>query len=377
MKKLALGAAAFTALSGLALAAFSLGDQAKVFVTGSAGISYDDNLLQTETGKLSDTIFTLSPGLDVEFGKAEANLFSVLSFQEEIKRYMDTSGLDSNLAKISLRSNFKRGMDTGKFNAGYTQTNQNTPVSGVPGLLRRNIFNAGGSGEWEVRQGKDRFGLGISYEDTDYNQTTLADSQIYTIPVNYYYEFNPKNFLSAGFSYRKADLHTPSTGAKTDYTDYKYNIGWRRDEDPKLTGTFNVGFNQRQPDVGKSESSFDVNANLSYKATASTGYTFGLSNDFGQSSVGVSQKTFRANLGVNHQIDQRWSADGQTSFSTTDYLGARRDDYWDAKVALRWIAFPKYGVTLEASYGYKNNSSNVAGSSYNGSILGLTASARY
>lgn len=377
MKKLALGVAAFTALSGLTFAAFSPTDQVKVFVTGSAGITHDDNLLQAEEGKLSDTYFTLAPGLDIEFGKSEADLFSVLSFQEEIKRYMDATGLDSSLAKISLRSNFKRGMDTGKFNAGYNQTNSNTPVSGVPGLLRRNVFNAGGSGEWEVRKGKDRFGLGISYEDTDYNQTTLADSQIYTIPVNYYYEYNPKNFLSTGFSYRKADLRTPSTGAKINYTDYKYNIGWRRDEDPKLTGTFNIGFNQRQPNVGKNESSFDVNANLSYNATAKTGYTFGLSNDFGQSSVGVSQKTFRVNLGVTHKIDESWSAKGGTSFSTTDYLGARRDDYWDANVALSWLALPKYGVSLEASYSYKNNTSNVAGSSYNGSTFGLTASARY
>ena len=44
MKKLALGVAAFTALSGLTFAAFSPTDQVKVFVTGSAGITHDDNL---------------------------------------------------------------------------------------------------------------------------------------------------------------------------------------------------------------------------------------------------------------------------------------------------------------------------------------------
>ncbi len=378
MKKLALSLAVSAVLAGNCFAATKIGDTgASLSLTGNVGISYDDNLLQAETAKLNDTIFSFSPGLEVQFDKAGT---TVLSFKEEFKRYADTSGLDSNLATASFRSNMTRGSDTGKFNASYTQTNNNTPVSGVPGLLRRNNISVGGSGEWEIVPVKQKFGLGVSYDDTDYNQTTLADSKTYTVPVNYYYEINPKLFLSPGFTYRKTNLKTPSTGAKTDYTDYKYSIGLRQDEltTVKLTGNFSIGLNHRTPDVGKSESSFNLDSSLNYAASEKTSYNLTLSNDFGQSSVGASQKTLRIGGGVNHAIDQKWSTAAKASYSQTDYTGARKDDYWDANLSLDWKGLSSYyGLTIELSYGYKNNSSNVAGSSYNGNTIGLTASARY
>jgi hypothetical protein len=378
MKKLALSLAALAAFGAQAFAATPIGDTgATLSLTATAGVRYDDNLLQAETGTLNDTIFTFAPGLEVQFDKTGATL---LSFKEELNRYADTSGLDSNLATVSLRSNMTRGADTGKFNASYTQSDQNTPVSGVPGLLRRNIVSVGGSGEWEIVPVKQKFGLGVSYDDTDYNQNTLADSKIYTVPLNYYYEINPKLFLSPGFTYRKTNLKTPLTGAKTDYTDYKYSIGLRQDAltNVKLTGNFNIGLNHRTPDVGKSESSFNLDSTLNYAADPKTSYNLTLSNDFGQSSVGTSQKTFRVGGGVNRSFDAQWSGSANASYSQTDYAGTRKDNYWDANLVLSWSGLSKYyDLTLELSYGYKNNSSNAALSSYTGNVIGLTAKARY
>jgi hypothetical protein len=377
MKKLALSLAALAALAGNASAAFKLGDATVTFM-GSASATYEDNLLLSEVGKLDDTALKLAPGLEINFGREGANHTTVLTFTETLTRYLDVNGLDSNLANLSLRSTLRQGNDSYSLNASYAQSDQNTPVSGVPGRLRRNTISFGTNGEWEIRV-KNRLSVGFNFEDTNYKQAGLADSAIYTIPLSYFYELrNPKQFISAGFTYRKAQLDAPGT----DFTDYKYSVGFRQDAvggNVKLTGTFNVGLNQRQPEVGGNESSLGLDANLNYAYSPKTAFSLGLSNDFGQASVGTSQKTLRVNGGVNQQFATGWSGSANASFSTTDYLGARSDDYMDGTLAVTWAVFsrPQYSVSLVGAYTYKDNNSNVAGSSYTANVFSISANVRF
>jgi hypothetical protein len=377
MKNLALSLAAFAAFAGHASAAFKLGDATVNFI-GSVAVSYDDNLLLSEVGKLDDIAYKIEPGIEINFGRQGANQTTLLTFTETLTRYADVNGLDSNLAKIALRSTMRNGNDSYSLNGGYTQSDQNTPVSGVPGRLRRNIATFGASGEWEVRV-KNRISVGFNFEDTNYKQAGLADSAIYTIPLSYFYELrNPKQFVSAGFTYRKAELDAPGTG----FTDYKYSVGFRQDAvggNVKLTGTFNVGINQRQPEVGANESSLGLDANFNYAYSPKTGFNLGLSNDFGQASVGTSQKTLRVNGGVQQQFATGWSGSANASFSKTDYLGARQDDYFDTTLSVTWAVYsrPQYSVSLVGAYTYRDNSSNVAGSSYTANVFSISANVRY
>jgi hypothetical protein len=375
MKKLVLGAVALTTLAGTAFAAFSLGNNATVFFTGNFGVRYDDNIQLgdgTINPKISDTIFEFDPGLELDLGKPQANFSATLAFVESLTRYVDTTNLDAELASINLKSAYNApGKYTSGFHAGYSQFNQNTPISGVPGLLRRNVTNVGGDVKYDLTA-KSQLGVGLSYDQTDYKTAGLSNSKIYTVPVNYYYPITEKLFLTPGIRYRKTQLSAPGT----DFTDYYYSLGLVRDIDPLLTGTFSIGLNHRQPQVGKTESSIGLDSSLAYKYTEKTNLTFKLSNDFGNASVGTSQQTLTIGGGVNHVFAPDWSGSANINYSSTKYAGTRKDEYWDFDLSAQYTVNRYWSLSL--SYDYKDNSSSLGGANtYKDNLLSLKASVRY
>ncbi len=381
MKYLALGAVALTALAGNVYAAGPLFAESApygpiaLFLTGNVGVRYDDNI-QLGDGiinpKVSDTIFTVVPGVEADFGKRDGGgLFSVFTYAESLERYVNSTNLNTSLASVNLTSTLAGGKTTGDFNAGYSQLTANTPVSGVPGLLRRNETHLGGHVKFTVSE-ISKLGLGLTYDQTDYKTAGLANSKIFTVPLNYYYIIDAKNDLSLGVRYRKTQLTAPGT----DFTDYYYNIGWDGEISSKLTGNISVGLNQRKPQVGKSEASLGLNSSLSWKATDKTSVNLNLSNDFGSSSAGQSQRALTAGLSADTQIAADWTGSAKVNYSSTRYPGTRVDDYWSFGVSTKWTVSKIFSLT--AAYDYKDNSSSIGGAnSYTGNVFSLTGSVRY
>lgn len=373
MKNIAL-ALSLASVVGTAFAAFSPADNVNVFVTGEATVKYDDNILQTDTGKIDDTIFEINPGVEVTTGKSGSQYSSVLSFSELITRYVDTNGLDTNLANLSLTTKFDNTKTSGSFSAGYRQLNQNSfsgAGSGLTGvLIRRNVITVGGNVETEI-DAKSRIGLGLSYEDTSYKTAGLADSQIYSVPLNYYYALSPKLSLSTGFRYRKTNLKAPAT----DFTDYFYNVGLRGEFTPKLQGSISVGLNQRDPAVGKTQSGLGVDSGVTYNASTKTSYNLNVSNDFSAASAGTSQQTFSISGGAQTQLDTTVVGFANLLFSSVNYSGPRRDNFWQGSLSAKWV-LNRYW-TVSGGYTYKNNSSNLPTFDFVDNMISVSAEVRY
>ncbi len=345
------------------------GDGPDIFFVGADSVRYDDNVLQSENGKINDTIFEADPGLEFTSGK-NAQLVSLLTYSEAITRYVDTSKLDTNLARVNLTSSYDNKKTQVNLGAGFNQLNQNTPTSGVPGLLRRDATNGNIKAETDLSP-KTSVDLGFTYDKTEYKVAGLQDSKIYSVPVDVFYEYTPKLSLLAGFRYRRTDLQS-----LPDYQDYYYSVGARGEFSAKLSGQFGVGLNQRRA-TGGNESSVGLNSNFLYAFSPKTTVNFGLSNDFGAASAGQSQKTFTVNGGVETLFSVDWKGNAALTYSKTEYVGtpARTDNYYEGSLSATYIINQNINVT--ASYTYRNNSSDAIGQSFKDNVLALTAAFRY
>lgn len=377
MKKIALGSLALTALAGTSFAAFSLTDDITLRLTGDVGVVYDDNIQLgdgTVNPKVDDVIFNFKPGLTLEFGKKG---LAVFNFSENFTRYADTANINTNLASLSFRSTLDTGKTTGSLNAGFAQLNANTPtatggVSGVPGLLRRDNTTAGGNVKFTLSE-KSNFGVGVTYDKTDYKLTTLADSQITTVPITYYQEITPNLYITPSIRYRKTQLSAPAT---SDFTDYYYSVGLDGQFDPKLSGNVSVGLNKRQAQVGKNESSVGLDSNLNWKYTEKTTFGFNVKNDFGASSVGASQKTLSLGANASTELAVKVTGSANVNYSSTRYAAARVDKNWRFGVSVNWALYDYF--SLSAGYDYTDNSSSIGGAnSYSDNKFSITGTVRY
>ncbi|HVS54394.1 MAG TPA: hypothetical protein VHD62_18705, partial [Opitutaceae bacterium] len=124
----------------------AIGDGAELFVTGNLSVRADDNIFLANS-KTNDTIFNVTPGAELTFGK-DADLKGAFTLVDDWTRYADNRRLDTNLASVDFRSNYDDSKMKLQLTAGYHELNQNTPD--VRGLIRRNVLSAGGNGEVEI-----------------------------------------------------------------------------------------------------------------------------------------------------------------------------------------------------------------------------------
>lgn len=379
MKTLARYAVVSLAVSASAFAApfLAIGDGAELFVTGAVGVRADDNIFLSNKAT-SDTIFDVTPGLEITFGK-NADVKGAFTLADDITSYSSHSRLNTNLAGSDFNSSYDDGKLKLGFNAGYHELNQNTvdntPNSLVGGfLVRRNVFSAGTNAEAEVSQ-ITSVAAGFSYLKTDYKRTGYGDSDDYTIPLNFYYKWTPKVDLSAGYSYRNYQ----SQVAK-DSTDNFFNIGARGEFTPLLTGKFAVGYLQRHISRGGSESLLGLDASLACAITPKTSLQLTASSAPDTSPTGLQEKnlTFGANLTSN--ISDQWSANAGLSYRGINYVGttttaSRTDDYVEGVLGATYIINQYFHVS--GTYNYRNNSSKLATSEFKQNVFSLVASVRY
>jgi polysaccharide biosynthesis protein VpsM len=351
----------------------AIGDNAELFLTGTASIRYDDNILLQDSGasKLDDTIFEFAPGFQLKYGK-DSLLSGALTFSEVFSAYSTNEELNEELANASFTSKYDNGKAKLGFNTSYNQLYQNTvDVTGV-GLSRRDVFAIGLNGEFEVSE-KTSVGSGVSYDKTEYLTKGFIDTESYTIPANFYYELTPKIDLSTGIRYR----NTSVDAVKADSEDYYFNVGARGEFTPKLLGSFSIGYNERKSDAANADSSgLGLNTGLTYVYSEKTQFGLDASRDFGTGSGGDSQENTRVGLTVTTDIAADWKANAGLSYRMIDYTATNRsDDYYEANIGATYIVNSM--VSLNGGYVYRENSSSVVGGDFSNNVVSLSVSARY
>lgn len=352
------------AASSYAAPFMAIGDGAELFLTGTLGVRFDDNIYLADNGE-DDIIFDINPGVELTFGK-DAQLKGALTLADNFANYADNSNLNTNLFQADFLTKYDDGKMKLGFSAGYHELNQNTFQT--RGLVRRDVFNAGADGEVEISQ-LTAVGAGVNFVHENYKRSGYTDSDSLTIPLDLFYRWTPKVDLSAGYRYRD---YTVDLGE--DSTDHYFNIGARGEFTPKLTGRFTVGYNQRDLDRSGEDSMLGLDASLAYEISPKTSLQLGASNDFGTSPQGQQQENLVFNGMITTKISEEWSLNGGLSWRSIDY-GTRTDDYWEGLLGTMYTI--NANVRILASYTYRDYASDLRGADFKNNVFSVAASFRY
>lgn len=360
----------------------AIDDNAEIFVTGTVGLRADSNVyLAADTGAdLQDTILDFNPGLQLVFGKSSA-LQGSWTAVESFTRYSDHKDLDDELASTSFNANYDGGKVKATFNASYNELNQNTvdtrPASTAlaDGLIRRDIFAIGSKAEVSATE-KSSVSVGVQFNRSEFVRAGFSDSQVMTLPVNYYYELTPKVDLSVGYRYRQR-WETIGLDAK----DHFVNVGARGEFTPKLSGEVALGLTQRnfrkpRAALAKPEdrSLFGVDASLAYAASPKTSFQFGVSNDFDTNSQGQQQKNFSSRLAAITKLSEDWSVTASVSYRAINYF-SRIDDYFEGQIGATYTISEKVNIT--GAFAYRSNESDLVSSNFDQNVFSVAANFRF
>jgi len=382
MKKLITTVVISTLVIGQSMAApfMAVGSSAEIFVTATAGITFNDNVTlgsdfvaagQTDPNNpiRDETIFRFAPGLSYEFGK-NALLSGNLRYVETFDSYSDSSDLDTNLSDVAFDAKHDDGNSITKMKASFKQLNQNTVDSRSPTLSRRDVLNFGGDHEMDF-SAKSSLLFGFDFTDTDYSAATFADRTRTEIPLRYFWETTPKVDLSLGLRYRETD----SDFAGTSSDDMFYSVGARGEFTPKLSGFLRLGVTDRNLQTGADRTSFGLLSNFTYLYSAKTQLTFGVSNDFGTSGAGESQENFDVFVGFRSSISPEFALTSRISRREIDYFSKDADTYVQGSVGGEYIV-NEY-LQIHGKFNYSDNASGTVGGDFDNTIFSLSARLRY
>lgn len=365
--------AASAALALSANAAIDLGNGVKVVPNVIASVEANDNLFLASTNETDETIWRLSPGIVFAMGEGALNS-AQFSYNEEFQFYSDNSDFDTSLSLVDFTSRYDDGKMKINVDAWFHEANQatrDTPT--IAHLIKRQLVHGSISDEVKFTQ-KSAAKIGLSYDDTDYSPTSYADWQRLEIPVQYFYEVQPKLDASIGLRYRKNDVS--SSLINTDSDELFYNVGLRGELTPKLTGEVQVGYLQFSPQNGGDEDSFGLAANLIYAISPKTNLSFDANAQYGYSAGGLAYQDNGIGLSLDTAISAAFALKGRVFWNTYDYsLTAQQDDYYGGQVSGTYT-FNEH-AELTASYSYTNNDSNIAIQSFEQNLFSLSATLRY
>jgi hypothetical protein len=352
----------------------AVGDGAELFLTGTLGIRADDNIFLTRNAE-SDVIFDINPGVDLTFGK-DAQMKGALTLSDNFANYSDNSDLNTQLFQADFWTRYDDGKLKLNFNAGYHEYNQNTVDARLAGVLvRRDIFNAGGSTEVEISQ-LASVGGGVTFTHENYKRVGFTDSENLEVPLNFYWKWTPKVDVSLGYRYRDYKVDVGS-----DSTDHFFSVGARGEFSPKFTGKFAVGWTRRKLDVGGDSDLFGLDSSFAYEIDPKTNLEFGATNDFGTSPQGQQQKNFTLNGRVTTKISEEWSVNAGLSWRNIAYsrlnrlVGPHEDDFWEGQLGTAYII--NANIRLVGSYIYRKYNSDIASSEFKNNVFSVAANFRY
>ncbi|HVU36291.1 MAG TPA: outer membrane beta-barrel protein [Opitutaceae bacterium] len=363
---------------GRAAPFMAVGDGAELFATGVVGVRADDNIFLSNS-KTSDTIFDVTPGLELDFGK-NAQTQGSLTLADNFSMYTQHSGLNTNLFQGDFVTRYDDGKMKMGFDAGYHELNQNTVdvrAADTGRLIRRDIGTADANGEVGVSE-ITAIGAAVQYRHEYYHPAGYISNDQFTVPVNFYYKWTPKVDLSLGYQYH--DFQAKS-GSALDSTDNFYNIGARGEFTPKLTGTFRVGYTERRFSGNQSNQNlFGLDASFAYEFSPKTTVQFGATNDFGTAPQGQQQKNLTGNVLVTTKINEEFSVNVGLSYRGITYYGLtgpgnRTDDYWEGTIGGAYTI--NANLRLVGAYTYRNYKTDIAGSEFNNNVLSVAANFRY
>jgi hypothetical protein len=355
-----------------AYAVLPFGEGSELFLTGTGGARYDDNVFLVNTREKGSFIFDEIPGLELS-GGSNSDTKGKITVNEDFVQYASISHQNTELNNSQYNGEYSDDKLLLDLDAGFHQYAQNTretvgvAQNGV--IVHSNVTHATPNGEWVVSD-KTKVGVGFNYNDDHYKTAGFQSLTVYEVPVNVYYEVAPKLAASAGYRYRDSQVKGNNS------TDNYFNVGARGEFTPKLDGTVNVGYLQRSPSHGSKQSALGLEAKLDYAFSQKTAFRLGASSDFTNAATGGTEKVLSITGGATSQLTEQFTGDVALSYNHTHYVGIKRaDDYVEGTGTISYL-YNKY-LTFNGSYTYRNNASTLAGVKFSDNVVAVSATVRY
>ena len=356
----------------------AIGDNAELFATATTSVSYNDNILLSSDGaEKEDTLFVVTPGFDLKYGKDSAvkgDLFA----NSTLSSYADNVKLNNQLFATGATAAYEGERLKLKGNLSFAELDQPTPdTAGSSTLLEHHDTAAGINGELRTSE-KISFGSGIAYTSNDYKSSSAVETKAYSVPVNVYYELTPKVDVSTGLTYTHTELSGSIGAGNADLFDaFYYNVGSRGTFTPKLSGSFSVGYNTRNGNIGEDEDgSLGSKASLAYAYSDKTQLTAGVNRDFANSTTGGSSyETTDLSLGASSAITVDWRLSAGLTYRMMEYTNDTRN-YIEATLGATYTI----NEYLNAGISYVNRSQSSdlgAANEFANNVVSVSLSARY
>jgi hypothetical protein len=368
-----------SALSGAPVFAapfLSIGDNAELFLTTNTQVRYEDNVgLAQDAFKQDDLVYQVSPGFELSYGK-KGDFKSTLAVFDQFVRYTNATNLDAELLNVVWDASYKLAKLSVGADASYRQLVQNSrdtaAAAGGSGTIdsRRNVLSGSTTSEYAFTE-KTKASTGISYSNTAYAGPAFLDSEIYTIPVNYFYGISPKVDLSAGLRYSK----TKVDAVKLDSQDVNFNVGARGEYTVKLKGSFDVGYTVRTLEAGSEQGIIAVNSGLTYVYSLKTDFLLNAQSGFETTPAGKSQRSYGLNLGGRMRFNDAYGASAGLGYKLIDFEDTRQDHFVTLDLGFTHTISDR--VSLAADYRYQNNMSSVSTGAFAANTISFSANFRY
>jgi len=363
----------FLALTLRVSAIAPISDDSELFITGVATVSSNSNLFLSHTDVTSATIYDLVPGLSYEFGKTNSDTTGQLAYDEDFQMIRKTgANLNKQLANAVFWTKYDDTKNKLNLDASFHQADQpEVGIQNLPFLVDRDLYEADALGEVAVTE-KTSFGAGAAYDDTEYHTPGYVNYSYFEVPVNYYFQVEPKLDLSAGFRYRDNTLGTGGIDSK----DYFYNVGARGEFTPLLTGEFNIGYQEEKPVRGPTLDSLGLNSKFTLAVDPKTSLFLTGTEDYSYAPIGSPIRATGGTGGLKSQLTDQWSINGQVGYTRNTYLTTtQRDDFYTAQLGISFQINVHMSVT--AAYTYSEDQSNIALDSFNDNIFSVSGSLHF
>ena len=374
----------------------SIGDSVDVFFNGSSSLEWQSNVFSDERGAVDDYKYTVSPGFEINVGRGLSNADLSIITRYDIVRFDKVTDLDNELFHIKAVGSYAGSRLTVNGLVSYDE-NQSNGADGndnQKGKLSASETTAANlNGEYTLSP-KFSFGAGVNYNKREYKESSSADRESYTVPLDIFYELTPKVDLSIGYTYTSTEVSSTVSGASEvsgyDKEQHFVNVGARGDLLPKLNGSFKIGFNTMDSDdpstrdgngpEGRSDrdsdSSLGLDASFTYLATAKVNTQLSLNRNFDVAGQGESTEATRVDLSANYSINTQYTATANLGYTLREYVDTgREDDNYRTGVSLSYV--PNQYWRFSTGYNYTENSSSDAGQSYEAHVINVSASLRY
>lgn len=394
-------ASALFCLAGASLAVvpsshglFSLGGDSGLFVVLEQKLLFEDNLFYTETLEQESYIWVASPGLEFVMGTEESVYDFSIIFQPRFKIYsednFETVGgetetdLDTEELYGAAEFNFDNGVALGTAFVIYDETTSPSAELTDALLLEAENFRIGANGEYAVT-GKIAVGAGVSYTDVAFSDESrrrafVRDREEYSFIVNGFYGITEKIDVRAGFRYRQHDISENLFGATGyEFQSLYYNVGVRGEISPNLVADVTVGYETVDVDEGgpDADDGLALEGFLQWQPTEKFLSRLTVFREARATDLGLIKIDSGGTAELNYEVTPMLNAIGGLTIQNSDYqiISGREDDYFDIFAGVGYDPFEFLSLGFKLTF--RDNDSNIEGTSFEAYTVEFSASARY